>query len=95
MRGRMNLDPISEKRHAQHMVIRVLLTDLYVALCMSTDDPLQDAKRRAKITLGAMDSLLDDDASMEFFTHSAIHEMETFWTAVESKIQARLSAGLP
>lgn len=81
-------------RAAKNMVVRLMLTELMVSLCMATADPVAEVRRRKDLNLGAMDKLLDDDASNELFQHLALHEMETLWTNIEKQVQGRVAAGL-
>lgn len=89
------LDPAvahDQRRAAQHMVIRVLLSDLYVALCMAADDPIAECTRRKGLQLGALDSMLDERG--DWFLHCASHEYETFWQSVEREVRERVDRGL-
>lgn len=89
----MAIDPIVASRAAEHMVLRTLLNELFVAICMREDDPVAEAKRRGSLSLNALDALAEQDAD-QMFMHSALHEMETFWKSVDRQVQGRVSAGL-
>ena len=75
-------DPAMEMRHAQHMVMRVLLQSLWEEVLNQRPNPAQAHQDISRRLLSALDETADHSSLSETFRHTALHEMETFWRGV-------------
>lgn len=73
---------MSVGRSAEIMAIRLLLSDLYVELCLAAADPVAEVERRKLLYI----QLLDD--SGDELSQLALHELETFWKHVAREVSA-------
>lgn len=85
------MDAIAQRRAAEFMVMRMLVSDLFVEMCLRADDPNGEAQRRARLNLDALDSAAETSSIADDFKHAALHEMERFWAGVRHEV-ATLSA---
>lgn len=88
------MDPVAIRRSAQHVTIRLLLSDLYVLRCMGADDPVAEAGRLAGLKLNAADWLAETSPGSDDFKHALLHELETFWSGVQTEVRERVRRGL-
>lgn len=88
-------DPVSEKRHAEHMAVRFLLGTLYEMVLMGKDDPVGECDKLTKAILAGFETALTAPGkavTSEYFSHVALHEMETFWTEVRRGLASRVAS---
>lgn len=84
----------SDLDRAREVFVRIVLSDLMVAACMAADDPVAEAKRRARIKLDSADWLAETAPGNDAFKHALLHDFETFWTGVRKEVEARVARGL-
>lgn len=84
-------DPAIPFRQGQHFAIRFLLSELWERVIMLDPDPQGLADQTAANHLDAIESVLAKN-SESLLTHTALQEIEDFWSGVRNGVRARLSA---
>lgn len=73
---------------AEHVFTRNVLTDLMVAQCMESTDPIAAVDERSKYKLAAADMQLAK--RVDALSHLVLQETETFWEGVRVEVEARV-----
>ena len=85
---------ISEIENARNVFVRIVLSELMVAVCMAADDPAAEAKRRARVKLDSADWLAETAPGNDAFKHALLHDFETFWRGVRKEVEERVARDL-
>jgi len=83
-------DTAIDQFEARSFVQYILLAQTMAEICLMSDDPVNEAKRKSVRLFEALEHATDANVASEWFSHFAIDEMETFWKRVNKEIDYRI-----